>query len=147
MIPGAWRGTQRAERTRVTSAVLTGSRILVVERDPSYTKLLTILLDAAGAKVMAVATAEEALARITAFQPHLVTIDLVLPAMTGLALIEALKDDPRTRDVITVAVSGLQAPGIEARVLAGGAAALIRKPVSTDTFADTLANILGGRDA
>ncbi|MBC7726117.1 MAG: sigma-54-dependent Fis family transcriptional regulator, partial [Microbacteriaceae bacterium] len=54
-------------------------------------RLLSMRLGAAGHQVTAVASAEEALARLEVLRPQLVLSDVRLPGMDGLALFEAVQ--------------------------------------------------------
>ena len=65
--------------------------ILVVDDDPDLLRLLSLRLGAAGHAVTAVASAEEALARLELARPRLVLSDVRLPGMDGLKLYDAIQ--------------------------------------------------------
>jgi CheY-like chemotaxis protein len=69
-------------------------RILVVEDNDLNRKLFCDLLKANGFTVEPVADGREAIERTRLFVPNLVIMDIQLPNVSGLELIEALKGDP-----------------------------------------------------
>jgi two-component system cell cycle response regulator len=102
-----------------------------------------LLLTVAGADVTGVPSAEDALAAIAAQPPQAMVVDLVLPRMGGLALIDELRRRPETRDVVVVAVTSMGGREVERVVRASGCAAYVRKPIDTETFVATIAACLG----
>ncbi|MGF6414668.1 CheY-like chemotaxis protein [Paraburkholderia sp. MM5482-R2] len=66
--------------------------IVLVEDDPDSRESLTLLLEAEGAKVCAVADAEEGVVAAMRLLPDAVVCDLDLPAMDGFYLIQRLRD-------------------------------------------------------
>lgn len=119
-----------------------GVPVLVVEDDTSSAKLLFVLLTEEGYDVRVARSAEEALAILPAFQPHVIVLDLVLPKMSGLLLAQRLKEDPSTRGIVVIAASSLNGPGTERLVEEAGCAAYVQKPIHTKTFAALVAQHL-----
>jgi two-component system cell cycle response regulator len=62
--------------------------------------------------------------------------------MDGLTLTRRLKDDPRTRDIIVVALTAYAMKGDDEKAFASGCAGYITKPLDTRTFADTVSRLL-----
>jgi hypothetical protein len=79
--------------------VVSGKRILVVEDNDLNRKLFCDLLVANGFTVEPVADGREAIERARQFVPGLVIMDIQLPNVSGLELIEALKADPTLRPI------------------------------------------------
>jgi DNA-binding NtrC family response regulator len=69
---------------------MAGERILVVDDEPNIRLLLQEQLEPEGYQVTIVASGEEALSRSATRVPDLAVIDLMLPDMDGMALIERL---------------------------------------------------------
>ena len=72
------------------------SRILVVDDDRSILELLRLLLESEGYQVQAFDSAAAALKDALSRPPDAAVIDLMMPGMNGLDLIQALRYDPRT---------------------------------------------------
>ncbi len=75
----------------------TGTRVLVVDDEPSYRESLKIILGREGYNVDVAADGEEALAMFHALEPDMVLLDVMLPGLTGLDVcrrIRARNDTP-----------------------------------------------------
>ena len=80
-----------AEETRAVRTVETGERkdrVLIVEDEDNARKGYEQLLQRWGYEVLGVASAEEALAKFSNFQPDTVIADVELPGMNGLDLLK-----------------------------------------------------------
>jgi two-component system KDP operon response regulator KdpE len=66
-------------------------RILVVDDEPQIRRALTLNLAARGHEVFQAATGEQALTTVAAEHPDVVLLDLGLPGMDGITVIEALR--------------------------------------------------------
>jgi CheY-like chemotaxis protein len=62
--------------------------------------------------------------------------------MDGLTLTRRLKDDPRTRDIVIVALTAYAMKGDDEKARASGCAGYITKPLDTRTFAETVSRLL-----
>lgn len=109
-------------------------RILVVEDNDLNRKLFCDLLVANGFTVEPVADGREALDRARQFVPGLVIMDIQLPNISGLELIEALKADPVLRQIPVLAVTAYAGKGDEERIREAGAEGYLAKPVSIGPF-------------
>lgn len=104
--------------------------VLVIEDEEDIRELVSYNLRKAGLHVASVGTGEEGLAAIERQPPDLVLLDLMLPAVDGLAICRRLKTNPATE---TIPVVILTAKGEEADVVVGlnlGADDYITKPFS-----------------
>jgi len=81
-------------------------RLLLVDDDAALLRLLTIRLEAAGYTVIAVDSAERALAALAVELPQLVITDMRMPGMDGAALFDAIHRDYPTLPVIILTAHG-----------------------------------------
>jgi len=68
-----------------------GTRVLVVDDDPSLLRALTISLGARGYEVRAARTGEEGLDRVAHWHPDVVLLDLGLPGIDGVEVIRGIR--------------------------------------------------------
>lgn len=80
-------------------------RILVVEDDPDIASLLKMMLENAGYRVAICHTGAEALESLEAGSWDLISLDLMLPDVSGLDIIRRLKKQAATADIPIVVVS------------------------------------------
>lgn len=109
-------------------------RILVVEDNDLNRKLFCDLLKANGFAVEPVADGCDVLVRAREFVPNLIIMDIQLPNVSGLELIEALKGDPELRLIPVLAVTAYAGKGDEDRIREAGAEGYLAKPVSITPF-------------
>ncbi len=82
----------------------------------------------------------------TAPRPALVYLDIEMPVLTGLEVLQVIKRDPALRDIPVVVMTSLADESQQARALRSGAEAFVLKPVAPQTFAETVRRLaLGAR--
>jgi DNA-binding response OmpR family regulator len=69
-----------------------GTRVLVVDDDPSILDTVTSILSAEGFQVMPASGGEQALALLHTWHPTLVLLDMRMPIMDGWAVARALRE-------------------------------------------------------
>lgn len=74
-------------------------------------------------------------------RPGLVFLDLNLPAISGLTLLDEIKTDPRLKRVPVVVLTGSQSEDDLIAAYEAGANACLIKPVDPDVFADRLQSL------
>lgn len=109
-------------------------RILVVEDNDLNRKLFCDLLRAKGFEVEPVADGREAIEKTRLFMPHLVIMDIQLPDVSGMDLIEQLKADEELKAIPVLAVTAYAGKGDEEAIRDAGAEGYLAKPVSIGPF-------------
>jgi two-component system cell cycle response regulator DivK len=122
------------------------AKILVVEDNALNIKLFCDLLAAHGHEPEAVLDSREALATARAFKPDLVITDIQLPHVTGLELMELIRNDDELKSVPIMAVTAYSGVGDDERIRAAGAQAYVSKPISVVRFAETVEDLLAGKN-
>ena len=113
------------------------AHILLVDDDPGLLRLLSMRLTAAGYRVTAVKSAEEALARLAIELPTLVISDIRLPERDGLALFDEIRAHHSALPVILLTAHGTIPDAVEAT--ARGAFAYLTKPFDGKVLLDKIA--------
>ncbi len=109
-------------------------RILVVEDNDLNRKLFCDVLKSQGYAVEPCADGLEALDKARAFVPNLIIMDIQMPNVSGLDLIEAAKADAMLRSIPVLAVTAYAGKGDEERIRDAGAEGYLAKPVSIRPF-------------
>ena len=119
-----------------------GQKILVVEDNELNLKLFCDLLGAHGYEAEPVRDGREALERARAFAPDLVVMDIQMPHISGLELIEQMKADQELRRTPIMAVTAYAARGDEERIRDAGAEGYVSKPISVIRFVEAVRLLL-----
>ncbi len=109
-------------------------RILVVEDNDLNRRLFCDVLKSQGFAVEPCADGHDALELARSFVPNLIIMDIQLPNVSGLDLIEAAKKDPVLRTIPVLAVTAYAGKGDEERIRDAGAEGYLAKPVSIGPF-------------
>jgi signal transduction histidine kinase/ActR/RegA family two-component response regulator len=133
-----------AEPSRIiTESRLAGARILVVDDDTDTRELLISVLEAAGARVYAAASAAEALTKGVAARPEALVSDIAMPEQDGYTLLRELDaalgtESPRVR----VALTAYAGDADRERTFAAGYQRHITKPFDPAMLVRVLEDLL-----
>ena len=119
-----------------------GQKILVVEDNELNLKLFCDLLRAHGYEADPVRDGRDALERARVFAPDLVVMDIQMPHVSGLELIEQMKADEGLRRTPIMAVTAYAAKGDEERIRDAGAEGYVSKPISVMRFVEAVRGLL-----
>ena len=119
-------------------------RVLLVDDEQlALDRLKTFFGDIEGAEVVGTAgDGNEALERIKELTPDLVIMDIQMPHISGLELIERLKADEELKAIPIMAVTAYAAKGDEERIREAGAEGYVSKPISVLRFVEAVAALL-----
>lgn len=119
--------------------------VLVVEDDADIRELLTHLLESEGYHAVPVADGATAVDTARVVHPDLITLDLSLPGLDGVAVLTQVKADPALRDIPVLVVSAhsesLAGPS---RRMAFG---VLGKPFDVSHFLERVSCAIRGRAA
>src|SRR5450631_3630719 len=111
-------------------------RVLVVDDNPNTMTLMRDLLSDRGYEVIAVPDAEQAEAEILSRVPDLILSDVVMPGKSGYELCKELKENPATRLIPFVLITGLTDRQDRVLGIESGADDFLHKPIfSEELFA------------
>ncbi len=117
-------------------------RVLVVEDNDLNRKLFGDLLRAHGFEVEALADGRDVIEKARDFKPGLIIMDIQLPHISGLELIETLKGDGQLKSIPIMAVTAYAGKGDEDRIRQAGAESYVSKPVSIKPFMDAVTALI-----
>ncbi|RCG30564.1 response regulator [Sphaerisporangium album] len=118
------------------------ARVLIADDNADMREYLVRLLKGAGYLVSAVSDGQQALDAIRADAPDLVVSDVMMPRLDGLALVAALRADPRTAGVPVLLLSARAGQEASIEGLEAGADDYLVKPFSAaELLARARANV------
>lgn len=118
------------------------ARVLVADDDRFYLSIFKDLVAEAGHECLTVENGLEALEKVSAFQPDIIILDVVMPGMDGFEVARRLKADHSTMHIPVLIVTSLSDRDSKVRGLEQGADELLNKPVDEAEFRARLKNLL-----
>lgn len=118
--------------------------MLVVEGHEDTRVLFELALPAMGFDVVAARDGDDTYGRAWETHPDIIVTDLPMPNDDGWQFLHDLRQDPHTRDIPVVAVSGYVQRSVRERAERDGVAAFFPKPCVPDELAAALRQVLDG---
>ncbi|WP_315386988.1 response regulator [uncultured Stenotrophomonas sp.] len=112
-----------------------GRMILVVEDDVAFAEALVGMAHELDFDCVVAQTAEEALALAAELRPNGILLDIGLPDVSGLSVLERLKRDPATRHIPVHVVSGLERSQVAMEL---GAIGYVIKPATRERLVEAI---------
>jgi len=103
------------------------AKILVVEDDPLMSRMYQKIFTFEGYEVEMAGNGEEGLDKVRSSKPTLVLLDVMMPKMNGLQVLEKLKADPETKAIPVIMLTNLAGQQDAEAALAKGAIKYIVK--------------------
>jgi CheY-like chemotaxis protein len=114
--------------------------ILVVDDEPLIAMALEAALEDVGYEVVTAANGRQGLERLAEARADLVLLDMMMPIMSGPAMLAAMAAQPELAGIPVIVLSSLPETTIRGRT--DGVAAIIRKPYTADQILGEIAKAL-----
>ncbi|MGI8551189.1 MAG: response regulator [Dehalococcoidia bacterium] len=108
--------------------------ILIVEDNEKNMKLVRDILQYRGYRTLEAGTAVDGIALAQEHLPDLILMDVQLPDMDGMAALRALRAEPATAPIRTIALTAFAMGADRARILEAGFDGYLTKPISVREF-------------
>lgn len=118
-------------------------KILLVEDDPFLSRMYVKIFKMRGFSIQAEYDGEAGLAAAKEDKPDIILLDIMMPKMNGLEVLEALKADPNTKTIPVVMLTNLSDQKQQKTALEGGAVKyLIKSEFDPDETVEVVKEIL-----
>jgi len=124
---------------------VSATSVLVVEDDPSVRGLLQTLLSAEGYDVVTASDGLAGLVKATSGHPSLVLLDLMMPDLGGVRVLEEMRDDPELAAIPVIVVTG-KIDAVPAMRDLLGEDNVFLKPFAVAELLTRVAEVTGGPD-
>lgn len=120
-------------------------KILITEDDPLMSRMYQKIFTFEGYLVQMAANGEEGLEQARSFKPTLILLDVMMPKMNGLEVLEKLKADPETKAIPVVMLTNLAGQQDAETALSKGAVKyIVKSEYEPKQVADMVKEILAG---
>jgi CheY-like chemotaxis protein len=132
---------------RSVTAIVDSPTVVVIDDHENNRTLARVLLERRGYRVHLAQDGAEGVELVRKTLPHLVFMDLSMPAKNGFEALRELRADPRTSGIPVIAFTALAMRGDEERALRAGFDGYLSKPVERHDLDEILRRFLGAQAA
>ena len=113
-------------------------RALVVDDSAVVRELIAVNLELEGFLVTCASDGEAALRAVREVVPHVITLDMMMARLDGIATVRKLREDPATAHIPIIMVTGRASPADFERGRDAGVEAYITKPFEPSVLVDVV---------
>jgi CheY-like chemotaxis protein len=118
--------------------------VLLIEDDKFLRKACEVSLKKRGLTILTAGDGEEGLRKAREFSPQLILLDMLMPKMSGLETLEALKKEEITRSIPVVILSNSTDTKVQKATALGAAGYLVKASLSLQELGDKVISYLEG---
>ncbi len=115
-------------------------RVLVVDDDPLSLELVTAALEQEGVEIASTTDSRQALPMMRAQRPDILILDLMMPGLTGMQVLEQAREQDSTLDVILMTAHYSTESAVEA--IQKGAADYFNKPIDVEKLQSRVGGLI-----
>ncbi len=124
------------------SAPLVESDVLVADDDPVFRSLVAKRIEMLGARPIEAANGSEAWQILSSRPVDLALIDIDMPGMTGVELIQCIRGYPKTKHLPAVVITSISRSETVRQALGAGCTAYLTKPLQWAMFGGYIGHLL-----
>lgn len=121
------------------------AKILIIEDDPLMSRMYQKIFTFENYEVEMAGDGEEGLEKVRKSKPTLILLDIMMPKMNGLQVLEKLKADPDTKTIPTVMLTNLAGQqDAETALTKGAVKYIVKSEHEPKEVADMVKEIIAG---
>ena len=139
---------KEAAPANITGSPLSPSetfRVLVIEDNVDAGEMTSMLLMSCGHQVIRASDGFEGIRKAKVEKPDIALIDIGMPGMDGHEVARRLKEDPATKGIALIALTGYGQPHDKQRALAAGFHTHLTKPADMDRLTEAMTRCISCR--
>jgi DNA-binding response OmpR family regulator len=113
--------------------------VLLIDDEETILKMAGQRLRHAGYRVLTASSGAKGLALAKAEHPDAILLDVMMPAMSGSAVLQNLKGDPQTKDIPVIMLTAVGTDVDITQTIAAGATCYLHKPYQAKELLDEVA--------
>jgi two-component system alkaline phosphatase synthesis response regulator PhoP len=117
-------------------------RVLIADDNEPNRELLEAYLADVDCEIATAVDGADTLARVAAFHPDVILLDVMMPKFSGFEVCQRLKDDPATSAIMILMVTALGELGDIERAVEAGTDDFLSKPVNRVELVKRVENML-----
>ena len=117
-------------------------KVLIVDDQPSITKLVSVKLSKEGFEVIEALDGEEGLRKAQEERPDLIILDIMMPKMSGWEVRDKLREDKRCQDIPVIMLTATGRFEEQLKGLEEGIEEYLTKPFDPNDLADLVKEVL-----
>jgi len=117
--------------------------VLIVDDYDDNREMYSSYLEFVGLRVAEAINGKEALSKTTELMPDLIVMDLSLPGIDGWQATRSIKEDPQTRHILVLALTGHALEGASESARAAGCDGFLTKPCLPEDLCAEIQRMLG----
>jgi two-component system, OmpR family, alkaline phosphatase synthesis response regulator PhoP len=118
-------------------------KVLIADDEPNIVTALEFMLQKSGYEVHTVNNGTEALNQIEQFGPHLVLLDVMMPAINGYEVCQRIRQNPALAGLKIIMLTAKGRELDMAKGLALGADVYVTKPFATKQLLEQVQKLIG----
>ena len=121
--------------------------VMIIEDEADAAELFAEMMRVSGFRVLKTLSSAPAINMMTAEKPDLVLLDIMLPGISGLDILQEMREDPALATIPVVIVSAKAMPADIRRGMEAGASTYLTKPVGFLELKEAVERALGRQKA
>jgi len=131
-------------RRRLRQREVRRNLVLIADDAEDTRDLYAEFFGSRGLRAITARDGEEAVTLAISLRPDVIVMDLKMPRLDGVAATRRLKQDPRTRGIPIIVLTGYADKAIDKGALEAGAAGFLTKPCLPDDLEAAVRRVLDG---